>query len=90
MRTLAATVSWFSDCCSFTYCSNSACTRCISCSTCGVISNWVLPVRTVATKKPSSSFTSIERARSTPSTSTLMLPSGMRTLWTMLPMVPVS
>ena len=47
-------------------------------------------VRTVATKKPSMSVTSLARARSTPSTRTLMLPSGILTLWTMLPIVPVS
>ena len=33
---------------------------------------------------------SIDRARSTPSTSTLIFPSGMRTLWTIFPIVPVS
>ena len=63
-------------------------TRCISCSTAGVISNWVLPMRTVATKKPSRSLTSMDLARSTPSTRTLMLPSGILTLCTMLQMEP--
>ena len=47
-----------------------------------------LPTRTVATKKPSRSLTSMDLARSTPSTRTLMLPSGILTLCTMLQMEP--
>ena len=88
VRIADATVSTFSDCCSFTYCSNSDVTRCTSCSICGVISGRGLATFTVATKNPSESLISTARARSIPSTRTLMLPSGMRTLCTMLPTVP--
>jgi len=42
----------------------------------------------VATKNPSRSVTSIDLARSTPSTSTFTLPSGIFTLWTMLQIAP--
>ena len=48
----------------------------------------LLPTRTVATKKPSRSFTSMDLARSTPSTRTLILPSGILTLCTMLQIDP--
>ena len=46
--------------------------------------------RTVARKKPSSVAMDSARARSTPSTKTLMLPSGSLTLWTMLASVPTA
>ena len=44
---------------------------------------------TVTRKKPLSSFHSTARARSTPSTSTLMLPSGSFSDWTMFATQPI-
>src|SRR5712664_3312708 len=57
-------------------CSYSPVTFSTICLTCGESSTRAPSSRTVARKKPSSVATEMARARSTPSTKTLMLPSG--------------
>ena len=60
------------------------------CSTCRGGLDAAFNNRTVARKKPSSVAMESARARSTPSTKTLMLPSGSLTLCTMLASVPTA
>ena len=74
---------------SFTYCSNIDTTRLITVSMSAGTSFERGIIFTTTRKKPLSSFHSTARARSTPSTSTLMLPSGSLRLCTMLAMQPI-
>src|SRR5712664_533888 len=71
-------------------CSYSPVTFSTICLTCGESSTRAPSNRTVARKKPSSVATEMARARSTPSTSTLMFPSGSFTLCTMFASVPTA